>query len=180
MKIIGYFALLLASLTFCSCARYYQLTDPNYSVAIEKSKPKHEGAAQSGRYGPYDYLAYKRSVSLKATTGVMRVYRAEVFDTNQNGTFDTVFALIDGKWNYGATREVRREYRMIDSGLSTDLMMDYIDIATKVKRSIVSKKTIQQVVPKKAKAVPRATAIKKAKPIDRPFKKPRFELIPSS
>jgi hypothetical protein len=140
MKSLQILLLAITSLFFSNCAHWYGLVDgENYSESIKSSKPKPIGSYESGTWGAYSYKAYARSVTLKAPMGVMRVYEVEVFDVDQNGRFDTVFALYDGKWRYGCTKEMKIKYPMVDSGLSSGFVMKYIKEATRIKWSITKR-----------------------------------------
>lgn len=127
-----------------SCAHFYSVVDPNYSNTLHEVMQKHEGQYYSGQYGVYDYRAYPRSVALKARTGVVRVYEVHVFDLDQDGRFDTVFSLYDGKWKFGTTKALQKNARTIDSGLSYEFIMQYLNIATDIKQSIIRRKAIDR------------------------------------
>ncbi len=66
-------------------------------VSLEREElPLHIGEPKIGRYGDYSYNIYKDSMQIAALNAGIAVYFVEVFDTDNNGTYDLVFIIKNG------------------------------------------------------------------------------------
>ncbi len=175
MKTMKYLVFLTTLLLLSNCAHWYAVTDPKYSDTLKNSMPDHAGRPIYGIAGAYNYALYKHSIELKARTGVMRVFWVEIFDLDLDGEYDSVYAFVDKQWRYGCTPSLRKEYRIIDSGLSRSFVSESIDRAEKIRRLTEPKKVVRvQFVPKALPSPkPKAQTVQKIKP------KPEVESRPN-
>ncbi len=155
MKCLVFLTLILLS----NCAHWYAATDPKYSETIKNSIPDHAGHPLYGIDGAYNYALYPHSIELKARTGVMRAYWLEIFDLDRDGQYDSVYAFVDRQWRYGCTPSLRKEYRIIDSGLSRSFVSDSINRAEQIRQRVLRPKQVRILAP-----TPVAQVVQKSKP----------------
>lgn len=119
MLVLSFFLIIL---TQCEIFER-KIQNKNSSISPEH-QPMHLGEGKKGSYQLFDFIVFKNSVSIRATSPDISVIASEVYDTDKDGDLDSVYILKNGNWIFFTLLNKNE-----DSDEKTSTLCNYIGLA---------------------------------------------------
>jgi hypothetical protein len=104
--------------------------DPEQEL-IKRYKPQHHNECLTyGRYGEYSYNVYSKSVEIIALSADIAVLHADVFDTDGDGVFDSVWVMQKGVWKFHSSKK----HPVLANTADTSTHLGFIGLANLVRK----------------------------------------------
>ena len=121
--------ILSISLIFCSCVSQHKQSLEE-QVSINSFRPYHEEDPTYGRYNLYSYNLYKHSIEIVALNADIAIYHAEIFDTNKDGIYDSVWVTQKGVVQFGSV--IRHKF--LNQTAPISIVHDFIGLGHIIKK----------------------------------------------
>jgi hypothetical protein len=118
--------LVILSISLISCSSI-STSEQSFEelTAINSYRPLHVGKPSYGRYNLYSYNLYDHSIEIAAIDADIIIYHAEIFDSNKDGTYDTVWVTEKGVVKFGSI--LKRKDNPVQTA-SSSMVSDFIGL----------------------------------------------------